>query len=782
MSEFKYITHVTPRIEGKSLGLGRPVYMADIVSKDALVVKLIQSPYPSAEVMSIKTDVAKKVPGVVDIYTWEDTNDRMLNFGWDYTAFEQTLIKKVALFEGDCVGIVVAENEKAAERAARLVKIEWKVMEPLMDFRNALNNPTVVHRHLLDRIEPNQDVSDPETCYDASINRVYCWKKEFGETDKVLADCDVVSTVKVYTPQQIHSQIETHRCYTYYDERGYLTVQAPTQAVSALQDNVAYALGLDRRRVRVIKTQVGGGFGGKNIFSVYCYCAYATFRTKKPCVLIYSRKNAQISIGTRHEYELEMTVGATKDGVIRAIDVSGLQNAGAYSEISEDVMATGIKNTYGGMVPRVEALRINQSSVFTNKVEGCAFRGFGATQNTFVLNVAMRHLAEKLNMPLDEVMYKNIAKVGDSHPVMNGWMEDDKAHIMSTTLAECMDRAKELIGWEEKRNKTLPEGNIVRGVGIGIASHASGVPRVDRGNVNITMNADGAFCVFSGHADIGTGSNTVMLQLVAEVLDVPMEYIHLKAADTECTPFDPGTYASSNTYRCGSAAKMAAEKMKTLLYSCVREMSGMQPDEPLVFKEDTFYKENGERLMNLVEFANKRNFYWGGGDPLVVSASFPDTFAPSPYVASCVEVEVDKETGYYQLKDMSVVVDAGRIINPANAYVQTLGGTAQSIGMTMFEEVLYDPDTQKVMNHDFQSYKIPAQMDLPPIKVDFVESYEPTGPFGAKSLGEIATGSPAPAITDALYNALGIHFDELPITPEKVLKAIKEKEAKERGE
>lgn len=778
MSEFKYITHVTPRIEGRALGLGRPVYMADSLPQDALVVKLIQSPYPHAEVESIDTAVAKKVPGVVDIYTWEDTNDRMLNFGWNYTAFEQTLIKKVALFEGDTVAIVVAENQKAAEKAARLVKIKWNVLEPLMDFRKALNNPLVVHHHLLDRIEPNQDVSDPKTCYDASINRVYCWDKEFGQTDKVLSECDAVTTVKAYTPQQVHSQLETHRCYTYYDDRGYLVVQAPTQAVSALQDNVAYALGIDRRRVRVFKTQVGGGFGGKNIFSVYCYCAYATFRTKRPCYLIYTRKFAQISIGSRHEYELDMTMGASKDGIIRAIDVSGYQNAGAYSEISEDVLGTGIKNTYG-LMPRVEALRIHETSVFTNKLEGCAFRGFGATQNCFVLNVALRHLAEKLNMPLDELMLKNIAKVGDSHPVMNGWMEDDPAFIGSSTLPECIQRAKELIGWEEKRNRTLPEGNIVRGIGIGIASHASGVPRVDRGNVNITMNADGSFCVFSGHSDIGTGSNTVMLQIVAEVLDVPIQYIHLKAADTECTPYDPGTYASSNTYRCGSAAKMAAERMKKLLYSCVREMSGMAEDEPLIFKDDTFYKENGERLMDLVEFANKRNFYWGGGDPLVVSASFPDTFAPSPYVASCVEVEIDKETGYYQLKNMSVVVDAGRVINPGNARVQALGGTAQSIGMTMFEQVLYDEDTHKVINHDFQTYKIPAQMDMPPIQVEFIESYEPTGPFGAKSLGEIATGAPAPAITDALFNALGIHFDQLPVTPEKVLKAI---QAKERGE
>lgn len=780
MSEFKYVTQVTPRIEGKTLALGKPVYMADLVPADALVVKLIQSPYPHAEATVIDTKVAEKVPGVVGIYTAADTDDIVLNFGWNYSAFEQTLIKKTALFEGDTVAIVVAETLAAAQKAVKLVKVQWTVLEPLMDFTTALDHPNVVQRTMLDRIQSNQDLSDPDTCYCPERNRVYTWHKEYGQNaDDTLANCDVVAQAEVYTPQQIHSQLETHRCYTYYDARGFLTIQAPTQAVSALQDNVAYALGMDRRRIRVIKTQVGGGFGGKNIFSVYCYCAYATKRTQRPCCLIYDRAQAQISIGSRHEYNLHLTLGASADGTIRAVDSSGFQNAGAYSELSEDVMATGIHNTYS-LLPRVEAMRIHQTSVFTNKVEGCAFRGFGATQNAFVLNACLRRLATKLNMELDQLFLKNIAKVGDSHPIMNGWMEDDPASVGSSTLPQCIERSKTLIGWDEKRNKTLPEGRVVRGVGIGIAAHASGVPRVDRGNVNITMNADGSFCVFSGHADIGTGSDTVMLQIVAEVLDVPLEYIHLKAADTQCTPFDPGTYASSNTYRCGNGAKMAAEKMKTLLYSCVREMSDLPADAELLFKDDTFYLPDGTRLMNLVEFADKRNFYWGGGDPLVVSASFPDSFAPSPYVANCVEVEVDKDTGEYRLLNMSMVVDAGRILNPANARVQAIGGAAQSLGMAMYEEIQYDPNTQKVLTKDFQSYKIPTQMDIPPMQLEFVESHEPTGPFGAKSLGEISTGAPAPALADALYNALGIHFDHLPITPEKVFMAMQAKEAAEK--
>lgn len=774
MSDFKYITKRIPRIEGRALGLGHPVYMADQVRPDAVIVKAVHCPYPFAEVESLDSRIAEKVPGFIRLITWEDTKI-VTNFGWNYTPYERTILNRVGRYEGDVVALVVAKTEEAAERARKLLKIKWRVREPLLDFTKALESDVVVHGDHLEEmyIQPNL-VED----YRPERNQVHCSRRDYGDMEKTLTQCDHVTHVQVYTPQQIHTQLETHRCYTYYDDRGFLTILAPTQAADAMQEDVARSLGIDRRKLRVIKSQVGGGFGGKNIFSPYCWCALVTYLTGRPAVLIFSREEAMLTIGSRHEYMLELTVGADKDGTIRAIDSRGFQNAGAYSEISEDVMETGIKNSYS-LFPRVDALRVRQYSVFTNKLEGCAFRGFGATQNCFVLNVAARHLADELHLDLSEVYLKNIAQVGDSHPVMNGWMENDPARIQSSTLAECIHRAKELIGWEEKRNQTLPAGNIVRGVGIGIASHASGVPRVDRGNVNIAMNADGSFCVFSGHADIGTGSNTVMLQIVGEVLGVSPDHIHIIAADTSCTPFDPGTYASSNTYRCGGAAKIAAEKMKKLLWKCVRETAGLPEDEPLEFRDEVFYKANGERLMDLIEFADKWGFYWGGGDPLVVGASFPDTFAPSPYVATCVEVEVDKETGYYRLIHMSSAIDCGKVLNPINARVQAMGGITQSIGMTMFEEVKYGSGDHRMLNRDLQSYKIPCQMDMPTMDVEFIESYEPTGPFGAKSLGEIATGSPAPAISDALFNALGIHFDTLPITPEKVRKAIREKE---RGE
>ncbi|MBR0107322.1 MAG: xanthine dehydrogenase family protein, partial [Lachnospiraceae bacterium] len=463
--DFKYITKRMPRIEGKALALGKPYYMADRLRPGYVVIKAVHCPYPSAECMAIDSKVAEKVPGFVRLVTWEDTPIQT-NFGWPYTPWETKVLKKVCRFEGDVCALVVAETEEAAEKIHGLLKIEWKVKEPLLDFRDALKGEIVVHEDQLDELNSQTNFSQEETRFAAEHNQVAAFQEEWGDTDAVLASCDHVTEVFVHTSQQIHTQLETHRCYSYYDDRGFLTIEAPTQAVDAMQEDVARSLGIDRRKLRVIKTQVGGGFGGKNIFSPYCWCALVTLLTKRPAVLIFSREEAMIGIGTRHEYDMRLKHGADRDGTFRAIDSWAIENAGAYSEISFDVLETGIHNTYS-MFPRVDALRLDQHTVYTNKIEGCAFRGFGATQNAFLLNVAARHLADELKLDLPEVFKKNISRIGDSHPVMNGWREDDPAVVQSTKLAECIDRSMEMIDWEHTRNRELPKGNIVRGVGIG---------------------------------------------------------------------------------------------------------------------------------------------------------------------------------------------------------------------------------------------------------------------------------------------------------------------------
>jgi len=775
---FYYVAKAIPRVEGKSLCMGKPLYMEDQIPKDCLIIKLVHCPYPFAEVEQINTSIAEKVPGVVRIFTWKDTVIQCTT-GFTYSPYEHTLLKKVARYQGDVVAMVVAETEKAAIKAVTLLKIKWLVREPVMNLEQAHDNPIVIHGDQLDRIvrQYKTDKVDPERDYMPERNQIKAFIADYGDYEGALAKCDCVAQVKCITAQQMHCQFETHRSFAYVDERGGLVVVGPMQAVFPVQDTLALTLGIDKRKIRTVKTQVGGGFGGKNVFTAYMFPAFAAWALKRPAMLVMTREESMTYTGTRHEYALDITMGADKDGTIRAVCSSGFMNGGAYSELTDEVMNTGIHNVYP-IFPRVDALRIHQVAVHTNKVIGCAFRGFGATQNIFALNCAARHLADEMKMDLPALFLKNIPRVGDSHPVMNGWRPDDPAMIRSVGLKECIIRAMELIDWDKKRNRVPPKGSLVRGVGIGIAVHASGVPREDRGCVNLIMNADGSFSVFSGHSDIGTGSNTVMLQIVAEVLDVPMDIIRLQTADSAFTPFDNGTYASSNVYRAGSAAKLAAEDMKTLLICCAAELLKVSENE-LSFRNEGFYTKSGELRMTLSQFADKRISYHEGGAPLVVSASFPDDFAPSPYVASCAEVEVDRETGHYRLLNMSTVVDSGQIINPINARVQALGGIVQSIGMTMFEEVKYGADG-RIQSKDFQSYKIPCQMDVPPLAVEFVEgSQEPSGPFGAKSLGEIATGSPAPAICDALFNALGVHMDSIPVTPERLLWAIR---AQEKGE
>jgi CO/xanthine dehydrogenase Mo-binding subunit len=751
--------------------MGETLYMEDQIPKDCLVIKLVHCPYPFAEVESFDSGAAEQVPGLVRIFTWQDT-DIQCTTGFTYSPYEHTLMKRIGRYQGDVVAMVVAETEKAAVEARDLLNIKWKSRKPVMDPEEALDNPIVIHGDQLDRIVRHQKPGevDPERDYMPERNQIKAFIRDYGDYEKILGECDSIVKVKCYTAQQMHCQFETHRSFAYVDERDILVITGPMQVVFPIQDTVALMLGIDKRKIRVIKTPVGGGFGGKNVFTAYMFPAYAAWVLKRPAMLIMTREESMTYTGTRHAYVLEITLGADRDGTIRAVGSSGFSTGGAYAELSDEVLNTGIHNVYP-IFPRVDALRIHQVAVHTNKVTGCAFRGFGATQNIFAMNCAARHLACELGTDLPELFLKNIPRLGDSHPVMNGWLPDDPAIIRSVGLKECIIRAMELIGWKEKRNTALPCGNLVRGVGLGIAVHASGVPREDRGCVNLFLNADGSFSVFSGHSDIGTGSNTAILQIVAETLDVPMDIIRLRTADSAFTPFDNGTYASSNVYRIGGAAKLAAEDMKVRLVHVAVELLRLGEDE-LSFHDEGFYDRGGHLRMTLSQFADKRVSYHEGGAPLVTSASFPVDFAPSPYIATCVELEADRETGFYRLLNMSSVVDSGRIINPVNAYVQALGGIVQSIGMTMFEEVQYSADGS-ILTKDFESYKIPSQMDVPPVMLEFIEtSPEPTGPFGAKSLGEIATGSPAPAICDALFNALGVHIDSLPVTPERLLRAI----------
>lgn len=770
MNNYKYVSKNIPRIEGRTLALGAPVYIEDKIPKDCLRLEVVRCPYASAEVLSIDTRIAEKVPGVVKIFTWEDTTVQCTT-GFSYSPYEHTLLKKHARYAGDAVAMIVADKESTAVKAKQLLKIKWRVKEPLTNLEQALENPIVVHADQLDKIVRHgaEDRTSAEG-YVPEKNQIKAMIRDYGNVAKAFEESDFIVTSKCTTKQQMHSMMETHRSLSYIDESGHLVIAGPMQAVYPIQDSTAVMLNIDRRRIRVIKTQVGGAFGGKDVFFPYMAPAYAAWQLKKPVLYVMSRAESMTCTGTRHEYALTVRMGATKEGIIKAVSSEGFMNGGAYAELSDEVLETGIRNVYP-IFPRVDALRIHQVSVHTNKVMGCAFRGFGATQNTFALNCAARRMAEALKMDYAEFLLKNVVRTGDSHPIMNGYLEDDPAIVQSAAVDTCILRAKEMIEWDKKRNLRLPEGKLVRGVGIGIASHASGVPRVDRAGICMMFNADGSFSVFSGHSDIGTGSNTAILQIIAETLDVPMDMIHLKAADSAFTPFDNGTYASSNVYRVGNAAKRAAFKMKQKLAERAVKTYQLSTDETVVFKAQAFYKGSGEKLDDLVGFADKQNSYWEGADPIVVSASFPDDFAPSPYAASCAEVEVDKETGACQILNFVSAIDSGQIINPINARVQALGGIVQSIGMTMFEEVLYTADGSPITK-DFQSYKIPCEMDIPEIRVDFVRDFEPSGPFGAKSLGEICTGSVAPAICDAIFNATGVHIDSLPVTPERLFKAM----------
>ncbi len=755
------------------IAMGGPVYADDLAPADCLVIKLLRSPYPSAAVSSIDVAAARKMEGVAAVYTWEDTQIQCTT-GFDYCKYDHTLLTRVARYQGDPVAMVVAEDLKTAERAIARIRVKWEVYEPLTDPEEALDSEKVVHGDQLGKIIRHGELKDPETDYHPERNQIARVKYDFDDVDAAFAESEVVVETRITTQQQAHAMLESHRTFAYIDRRDKLVIVGSLQSSFAVQRTVAVALGIDSREIIVTKAQVGGGFGGKDMIIPELFTAFATYRLRRPTKIIFTRQESLADTGTRHATIFDMKMGADKEGNITGIDSTLIMDGGAYSDYSFDVILTGIFNAYP-LFPRTKAMRFNHLGVMTNKVLGCPLRGMGATQNLFALNRAISQISGKLDMDISEIFLKNIGMEGDTHPLLNGNLPEDPRVINSSSLSRCITRAKELIDWDTTYRKQKNNGNIVRGIGMSVASHASSVARDDRGAVNVTFNSDGSFTVFTGHADIGTGSDTGIIQIVAEVLQMPMKYIHIKAACTDTSPHDNGTYASSNIYRTGGAAKKAAEKMKGMLIENGRRLMGLPDEAEIEYGEKGFYAPATKEFLSIPDFARKMVSYWHGREQLVASESFACDVAPSPYIACVAEVEVDKMTGTVNLLQCISVVDCGTVINSNLARVQVDGGTAQSIGMCLYERFPYVSDG-RLAKTNFQSYKIPSQMDIPKIRTELLPSFEHTGPFGAKGIGEIAANAAAPAIADAVFNATGVHVNSLPITPEKMFRALWESE------
>lgn len=746
--------------DSMQLLLGKPVYTDDITGP-ALVVKLLRSPHANAIVEEIHTEIAKKIPGVVDIYTWEDVpKTRFAIAGQTYpepSPYDRLIIDRHVRFVGDVVAIIAAEDEKAACKAMKLVKVKYNVLEPVLDFHKAKDNPVLVHPE--DDWYPPVDVGG-----DAKRNVIAHELSGDGDVDAVISDCEVSFSHAYHMRAFNQAMMETFRTYTCLDRYGRLHVISSTQIVFHVRRILSRALGIPKSKIRVEKPRIGGGFGAKQTAVSEVYPAFVTMQTGRPAKLIFTRYESQIAGSPRHEMEVTVRLGADRDGHIRGFDLYTLSNTGAYGEHGPTTVGLSGHKSIPLYTGGLEAFRFGYDVVYTNTMAAGAYRGYGATQGIFALESSVNELAESLGIDPTQIREKNMLREGMKMPAYYGETAN------ACALDRCMARCRELFGWEEKYPVREMGDGKVRTAGVAMAMQGSCISNVDVGSATVKLADDGTFNLIIGAADMGTGCDTILAQMVAECMDCSVDDVAVFGADTDASPYDSGSYASSTTYVTGKAVELACEELKKKLCAIAAGMLGCEPEET-VFEDGCVRKINTDERVTLAQISVKDQV--ANDIAAVATASHSSPVSPPPYMVGMVEIELDRYTGEVKILDYVAVVDCGIAINPALARIQAEGGIVQGIGHTLFENITYD-ETGKPVESNFMQYKIPTRLDMGHLRVEFENSYEPTGPFGAKSIGEIVINTPAPAIAHAIYRATGVWHRELPITPEKILMSMPE--------
>lgn len=759
--EYRAIHQSVRKKDAMQLLLGKPVYTDDVTPRDALVVKLLRSPHANAIVEEINTDAAKKVPGVVDIYTWEDVpKTRFAIAGQTYpepSPYDRLILDWHVRFAGDAVAIIAAENEKAAQKAMKLIRVKYQVLDAVLDMHTAKDNPVLVH--------PEADWEPPcEVGGDPKRNLVACGEDSHGDVDAVLADCDIVLDRTYHTKAFNQAMMEPFIAYAEMDRYGRLHVVSSTQIVFHTRRILSRALGIPKSRIRVEKPRIGGGFGAKQTAVCDVYPAFVTMKTGRPAKICYTREEAQIAGSPRHEMEIRVRLGATKAGKIRALDLYTLSNTGAYGEHGPTTVGLSGHKSIPLYTGSLEAFRFGYDVVYTNHQAAGAYRGYGATQGIFALESIVSELAERLGMDATVLRDMNMVKEGMVMPAYY----DEVANACA--LDRCMAHCREMFNWDE-RSKVRDMGNgKVRTAGVAMAMQGSCISNVDVGSATVKLSEDGTYNLIIGAADMGTGCDTILAQMVAECMDCSVDDVAVFGADTDVSPYDSGSYASSTTYITGKAVEKACADLKKRICAIAAQMMDCAEDE-VEFGGGCVRRVNGEQRVTLEEIAYKSQVFNTVAAQSTATHSSP--VSPPPYMVGMVEIELDKLTGEVTILDYMAVVDCGIPINPALARIQTEGGIVQGIGHTLMENVTYNAQGRPI-EATFMQYKLPTRLDMGRLRVEFEHSYEPTGPFGAKSIGEIVINTPAPAIAHAIYRATGVWHRELPITPEKIAMSIEE--------
>ncbi len=767
-ANFKQVNHSVEKVDARQLALGKPSYVADFAPRDALVVKMLWSPYPHARITSIDVSGAEQSPGVKAVL-WHGNVPRIAHVtaGQGFpepSPYDTFMFDTKVRYVGDRVAAVAAETEEQALAALARIKVVYEKLTPVFSIDEAMaEGAPVIH----DEPEAHVPIPIPYEPKKNLVARVGC---EAGDFEQGLKEADFTFDDTYETPYAQHCPIEPYVSLAHLDSAGRIVITTSTQVPFHCRRIVAQTLGIPVQKIRVIKPRIGGGFGSKQEVLLEDIVAMFALRTGRPCFWQFTREENFRTGRTRHPIRVRIRTGVKKDGTITAIGMDCWNNTGAYGGHGLTVVSCcGSK-----VLPLYRCANIHflGKVYYTNLPVGGAYRGFGATQAFFAMESTVDKMAEAIGMDPLKFRQLNHIKSGEGSPVFAALGEGKEGVPMtvgSCELGECIVQGAEAIGWKNRADWREKTGRYRRGLGMACLMQGSSIPHIDMGGASIKINEDGSFNLLVGATDLGTGSDTVLAQIAAEELCTTTAKMIVYSSDTDMTPFDVGAYASSTTYLSGEAARKAAADAKRQILATGAEMLNL-PVDKVICKDAHVQTPDGKQKVSYGDIAcyalYQKNQY-----QIIGTASHITQKSPPPFAAHFAEIEVDTWTGSIRVLKYVSTIDCGTAINPALCEGQTEGGTLNGISYALTEQYLFNKNG-RMTNASFTDYHICSMRDKPPIQAILVPSFEDTGPFGAKSVSEICINGPAPVFGNAIYNATGARLNEFPFTPERVLKAI----------
>ncbi len=776
------------KVDAQKLVQGNPAFTDDIELRGLLIARVLHSPVAHARIKSIDTTQAKALPGVAAVLTYKDIPRVIYSTAGQSDPIPGPLdtfsLDSTVRFVGDRVAMVAAESEDIADKALQLINVEYEELPSVLDSSKAMQpDAPLIHT------EPeyvNFAGSDPRKNLAADI------RIDIGDVEKGFSEADRIFEADYEVPKVQQAHIEPHITITYWDEDDRLVIRTSTQVPFHARRILAPVLNLPVKRIRVIKPRIGGGFGGKQEVLIEDVAAHLTIATGKPVKYEYTREEEFIASRSRHPMKIHMKTGVKKDGTITANSMYCLTDTGAYGCHALTVTGnTGHKSMAlyvgDGLYRKNPNIRFYADIVYTNHPPAGAYRGYGVPQGYWAVERHMEKIAHALNLDPLAFRLKNALRSGEMQPFSTTWSEgrEPRPEIVQTVgLEKCVESGKTVISWNEKYgNKSWHavknQPHLRKGIGVAAVMQGTAIPYLDMGAASIKMNDDGSFNMLIGATDLGTGSDTVLAQMAGESLGVPVEDIIVLSSDTDTTPFDKGAYASSTTYISGYAVTKAARDVAGQIKERAAKMfqeKGIEVNADELRLLDRGVKTPAGQFVSLTDVA-LNSLHHTEQKQIMAVASYVSPVAPPPFGAQFAEVTVDTETGQVTVDKLVMAVDSGVVVNPQTATGQIEGGMSQALGYAVCEEMTYD-DKGNSNERDFQNYHIFRADEMPELNAMFIESYEPSHPYGVKAVAEIPMDGVAPAVANAIYDAIDVDIDQIPATPERVWQAMKRKTQK----